>query len=349
MNATFSWLHALRTLWPRRSTAAELGSGHRTAARTGDDRIYRTLLRNTSDGLHILDASGRLIDASHTFFWMLGYRRDELIGLPSSTWWPDDGGPPQAGLNETDDMPLTAGVLEATFRRKDGSCLCVELTAYAIDINGEARISLSARDITERKQVTARMHQLAFYDALTGLANRRLLEDRLRNALQLARRHQRMMAILYLDLDKFKQINDELGHDVGDELLRVVAKRLTDCVRASDTVARLGGDEFVILLPEIASADDVTQVADKIICSISTPVPLDRYTTPITTSTSIGLCVHAGAEGDDPDGLMKRADNAMYEAKRAGRSNYRLARSIPAAAAEIPQLRQMAFSNSLQP
>lgn len=179
----------------------------------------------------------------------------------------------------------------------------------------------SNRDITARKNAEAQIQQLAFFDVLTGLPNRRLLLDRLARALSLAQRFQRSLAVMFLDLDNFKKINDTLGHDVGDKLLKEVSVRLNACVRTGDTVARQGGDEFIIVLAEIAQADDAALVADKIIEAIKVPVRIADNM--LTVSASIGIAVYPVNGSDDAQELMKKADKAMYAAKAAGRNGYR--------------------------
>jgi two-component system, cell cycle response regulator len=170
---------------------------------------------------------------------------------------------------------------------------------------------------------------LALTDPLTGLANRRLLAERLSMAIVHARRNNSTMALVYLDLDGFKQINNTLGHGAGDELLKMVAARLTATVREEDTVARLGGDEFVILLWQISSPDDAPTVALKVIQAVTQPYVLDDLTVRVTTSAGVGVFpIH----GEDADTLMNCADQAMYEAKRAGKNAYRIAGSVSASA-----------------
>jgi len=182
----------------------------------------------------------------------------------------------------------------------------------------------NAHDITALKEAEEQIRQLAYYDTLTGLPNRRLLFDRLNHALTQARRFGRSMAVMFLDLDRFKRINDTLGHSVGDELLKQVAQRLTGCVRAGDTIARPGGDEFVIVLTEIGHSQDAARVAEKIIEALSSPVRIDAH--PIYITTSIGIALYPENSSDDVEELMIKADMAMYEAKEAGRNAYRFFR-----------------------
>lgn len=165
------------------------------------------------------------------------------------------------------------------------------------------------------------VRQLAYYDTLTNLPNRRLLMDRLEHAVAQARRHQCSMAVMFMDLDRFKQINDTLGHEAGDELLRQVAARLAGCVRAGDTVARSGGDEFIIVLAEIAHVRDAGQVAQKLIEAVGEPVVVGEHRLMVTAS--VGIAIYPVDGGDDMHALMQKADLAMYAAKDAGRNAYR--------------------------
>jgi diguanylate cyclase (GGDEF)-like protein/PAS domain S-box-containing protein len=175
-------------------------------------------------------------------------------------------------------------------------------------------------DLTQIKDNQARMEQLAFYDTLTGLANRRLFKDRLEQALVSVRREHKALALLQLDVDHFKRINDTLGHDAGDYLLQTVARRLIACVRQQDTVARLGGDEFIVLLTKIDEARDAGQVADKIISSLRQPIRLPTQEVIITIS--LGITV-APDDGHETHKLMKHVDLALYRAKQQGRNTYR--------------------------
>ena len=187
------------------------------------------------------------------------------------------------------------------------------------------------RDITERKQAEEQIAYLAYHDSLTGLPNNRLFKDRLRQGIAHASRNKKMLAVMFLDLDRFKLINDTMGHGIGDKLLQVTSDRLTEALRRTDSVAmnksavlntsvaRLGGDEFTIMLEDVDSTKSVSRVADRLIQSISQPIMLDDQE--VYTSTSIGISVFPN-DGDDVDVLLKNADAAMYYAKEQGRSNY---------------------------
>ncbi|HVK55659.1 MAG TPA: EAL domain-containing protein, partial [Burkholderiales bacterium] len=171
----------------------------------------------------------------------------------------------------------------------------------------------------EAKQAEERTRYLAFNDPLTGLPNRVLLLERLNQAIAQVKRHNKQFALLFIDLDRFKNINDSLGHFVGDKLLREVAKRLTTCVRQTDTVSRQGGDEFIILLPEIGSVDSAVEVAEKLLAIVAQPYLIDGCELSVTHS--IGISIFPD-DGDDIEDIMRKADTAMYKAKEAGRNNY---------------------------
>ena len=170
-------------------------------------------------------------------------------------------------------------------------------------------------DITEHKLTEERIQRVAHHDSLTGLPNRLLFNDRLEQAIRLAKRSSRQFALLYLDLDRFKRVNDTLGHTAGDELLQAVAARIRQQVRESDTVARVGGDEFAMILPDIASRDDVETVAKKIIAAVAMPFPLGSQKQNVDIGTSIGIALYP-ADAQDADALVKVADAAMYGAKQ---------------------------------
>ena len=181
--------------------------------------------------------------------------------------------------------------------------------------------SIEAHKLTEQIEAAkAQMDHLAYHDVLTDLPNRRLLQDRLNQAIEVARRQDGRLALMYLDLDRFKHINDSLGHTVGDHLLQSVAKRLLTCVRQSDTVSRQGGDEFVLLLPLIEQAEDAALSAQKMLSALSHPHHVDGID--LHVSVSIGISIYPD-DGQDAQTLIKCADTAMYHAKECGRNNYK--------------------------
>jgi diguanylate cyclase (GGDEF)-like protein len=205
--------------------------------------------------------------------------------------------------------------------RRDGVEAAIEDSAAPIhDRRGEVTGAVMVfHDVSTARALSLRMSYLAQHDSLTDLPNRILLNDRVNQAMALAHRHQQQLAVLFLDVDRFKHINDSLGHDVGDRLLQSVAQRLLGCVRKSDTVSRQGGDEFVILLSEVTRAQDAAVSAEKILMALSTPHRIDRHDLHVTAS--IGIVIYPD-DGTEAETLMKHADFAMYHAKDSGRSNY---------------------------
>jgi diguanylate cyclase (GGDEF)-like protein/PAS domain S-box-containing protein len=193
-----------------------------------------------------------------------------------------------------------------------------------------AELSKSNQELRESRN---RLHHLANHDVLTQLPNRQLFHEKLQQAMEWAKRNQRQMAVLFLDLDGFKKVNDTLGHSIGDELLKSVAKRLTCSLRASDTVARLGGDEFTVILPAVPGIQEVERVADKILATISQPFVLEGHT--VNVSTSVGIALYPTHSGDLED-LIQLADTAMYTAKQAGKSQYSIAAANPSPLAPDP-------------
>jgi diguanylate cyclase (GGDEF)-like protein/PAS domain S-box-containing protein len=219
-------------------------------------------------------------------------------------------------------------------RNKDGEPIDLESSTRIIeDENGNfLGIEGILRDVTERKRAEKQVRLMAYYDSLTGLPNRTFYKELLGRAVILARRHKRAMALLFIDLDHFKRINDTLGHDRGDKLLRAVADVIASCVRSSDylarsteeddanVVSRLGGDEFIVLLNEIAHAQDASIVAQRILKELTRFFSLDGHE--VSVSVSIGIALYP-QDSEDPESLMKNADAAMYHAKSLGRNNYR--------------------------
>jgi diguanylate cyclase (GGDEF)-like protein/PAS domain S-box-containing protein len=214
-----------------------------------------------------------------------------------------------------DDVTARREAAESVRRARDElEVRVLERTAELAGAN-----ALLEAEIVERRQAEARVHHMAYHDNLTGLPNRALLADRLDRAMMAAERTERKLAVMFIDLDRFKTINDSLGHQTGDHLLKEVAGRLCRAVRASDTVARLGGDEFVVLVPGIRSADECNRVAEKIIDALASPFPFEGRLLHITPS--IGICVYPD-DGGDVETLMRHADAAMYHAKASGRNNH---------------------------
>jgi diguanylate cyclase (GGDEF)-like protein/PAS domain S-box-containing protein len=210
----------------------------------------------------------------------------------------------------------------ASITRPDGRELPVEYTVSCVRDRAGAVIGsvFVLRDMTETRALADKLAHMAQHDALTGLPNRLLLADRIKTAIAIAPRRRTNPGVLFLDLDGFKHVNDSLGHSVGDKLLQSVARRLSACVRASDTVSRLGGDEFVVLLAEIAQPEDASIAAGRMLEAVSAPHRIDAHELHI--STSIGVSLYP-SDGTDAETLIRNADTAMYQAKESGRKSYR--------------------------
>jgi len=202
--------------------------------------------------------------------------------------------------------------------RRDGHESPIEDSAAPIyDRNHRlAGMVVVFHDVSESRAVAQKLAHLAEHDTLTALPNRVLLADRFERSMTLARRYKRRLAVLFVDLDHFKQINDSLGHLMGDQLLKAASQRIIPCVRSSDTVSRMGGDEFVVLLSEIHHAEDAAHIAEKIRLAVNAPYRIDGHD--LCLSASIGISVYPD-DGDDVEHLIRSADTAMYHAKRAGR------------------------------
>jgi diguanylate cyclase (GGDEF)-like protein/PAS domain S-box-containing protein len=210
--------------------------------------------------------------------------------------------------------------MEQSFTRCTGAIISVEVSGIPFLLEGRRAAQIIFRDITERKLAKERLEQMAHHDLLTGLPNRAFFFDRLNCLLEHARRYKDRFALLYLDLDGFKKVNDEMGHDAGDDLLKEMASRLEQCLRKADSVARLGGDEFIVLLSKVNERHDPTIVAKKIIAAGEAPFAIGGKICHV--GVSVGIAVFP-EDGDNVDILVKKADTAMYQAKGAGKSTYR--------------------------
>jgi len=278
-------------------------------------------LDQSADSVMITDRDGNIEYVNPACENITGYSREELIGQnPRIVNAGKQDGAFYSRLWKT----ILAGKIFRDVlinRAKDGSLYYEEKTiAPLLDSEGKVTSFVSTgKDITERVATQERMYYLAHHDVLTDLPNRILFLERLGHALTGIDRRDQLCAILFLDLDRFKNINDTLGHDIGDKLLQAVGERLKDSVREGDTVARLGGDEFTVLLENIQSADAVAPVARKVLIALSTPFQIDDHE--LYSSASIGISMYPD-DGSDPKTLLKNADTAMYRAKDQGRNTY---------------------------
>ena len=298
-------------------------SDRATAALRVSEMRYRRLFEAARDGILLLNAnSAEIEDANPFVIDLLGYSHAELLGR--KLWEVGafvDVVESQEKFSELqakgyvryDDLPL---------RNKTGTIIPVEFISNTYDCAGVTVIQCNIRDISSRKRSDEKINELAFYDPLTHLPNRTLLLDRLQQAMTVGPRNDTHGAVMFLDLDHFKTLNDTLGHDMGDLLLQQVAQRLTDCVREGDTVARLGGDEFVVVLENLhanpaEAANQAQDVGEKILAALNRPyrlLEIDHHST-----ASVGATLFYGAK-ESSESLLKQADMAMYKAKEHGRN-----------------------------
>lgn len=266
-------------------------------------------------GVTITDPQGKILYSNPAEAEMHGYGVEDLIGKDARIF-----GPPQ--IWKPMSQPMLKSFRRETLNvRKDGSAFPVQLMSDVVSTpEGTVFATVTTcEDITERKKNEETIRQLAFYDALTGLPNRALFNDRLSQELAKARRHKELLAIMFADLDRFKIINDTLGHTTGDLLLKAVSERLKNIIREGDTVSRLGGDEFIMLFPDITSPGDISRIAKKILESLTNVFELND--TEVYVTASIGISIFP-ENGDNVEILVKNADAAMYYAKEQGRNNY---------------------------
>ncbi|XOV83075.1 MAG: EAL domain-containing protein [bacterium] len=289
--------------------------------RSSEER-FRGIFENAPIGIMLVDMQGRISQSNRTAADLLAYDEQDMLGIHISRLVPTED---RAGLKEKLNA-LT--IKEINTDRAERRMICrdgLEIwTNFHVVLqqnsSGDGQYYIvQIADISDIKRSQQRMERMAFYDTLTNLANRRLFHERLDHAIEHSRRSEGSSALLYLDLDNFKRVNDTLGHQIGDHLLREVATRLQQCVRAEDTVGRTGGDEFTILLAQIGSPTDAGVVAQKILNHLREPIHVSGH--PLIVTTSIGITIIPG-DSIDPNELMRNADLAMYKAKERGRNNY---------------------------
>jgi diguanylate cyclase (GGDEF)-like protein/PAS domain S-box-containing protein len=277
---------------------------------------------NTHEGIIVTDADNNILSVNRAFTDITGYAADEVMGR-NPRFLQSGHHDPAFYRQMRTSITERGGWRGEVWNRRKGGETYPEWLNISVIRDGSGRITHHVAvfaDITEQKSAIARIEHLAHHDPLTGLPNRALLADRLRQAILQAKRAAGMVAVLFLDLDRFKTINDSLGHPIGDGLLCEVAERLLRCVRAADTVARLGGDEFVVLLAEVEGLGGVTRVADSVQDAISQPLVIEGHSLKVTPSIGISLYPR---DGHNVNTLLKSADNAMYHAKSAGRATFR--------------------------
>ncbi|MCP1676759.1 diguanylate cyclase (GGDEF)-like protein/PAS domain S-box-containing protein [Natronocella acetinitrilica] len=287
----------------------------------------RVTLESIGDAVLVTDTQGRVTYLNPVAKSLTGWLGEEALKQPlTKVFMIADGStsepmmnPAVTAMNEDRTITLMANCV---LLQRDGGSIGIEDSAAPIhDRNGNVTGAVIVfRDVSQSRAVTRRMAYLAQHDSLTGLPNRALLTERMNLAMSAAHRHRKQVALLFVDLDHFKRINDSLGHGVGDQALRAIAERISGCVRKTDTACRLGGDEFVILLGDIDGPDDAAHIAEKVLAAITTPLRISGQT--LQVSASVGISIHPG-HGVDAEIIIRQADAAMYQTKADGRDGYR--------------------------
>jgi diguanylate cyclase (GGDEF)-like protein/PAS domain S-box-containing protein len=291
--------------------------------RKASEARYRLLFERNLAGVYRIGTDGRIIECNESCARIFGYEsRQEFLQTNASTFHfePSEWQRMVQLLREQHQLSN----FEQRLRRRDGSAVWVLENITLLDGN---TLEGAIIDITDRKHAQEQLEHQAYHDALTGLPNRLLFRDRVGVALAHARRSNRKSAVMFLDLDEFKLVNDRLGHTAGDRLLQVIGWRLGQCVRAEDTVARMGGDEFTILLSDLADQTGAEAAARKFMDAVRQPVAIDEHE--LIVSTSLGIAMFP-ADGGDAETLLKAADAAMYRAKEMGRDKFAFASRMPA-------------------
>ena len=294
----------------------------RTRELAGREQWFHTLVQNLNDVVTVLDEDGVVTYQTDSALEHFGRQPQALVGAGLEQWWtPVDAARLHQLVSELAHHPGSTRMFSGQVLRADGDEVPVEATVTAVS-DGQTRQAfvINSRDVTERRQFERDLSHQAFHDALTGLANRALFRDRLEHALSTRLRSAAPLAVLFLDLDGFKAINDSLGHAIGDRLLEEVAAILLAVVRPGDTVARLGGDEFAILLPDLESDAAAAEVAERIRLAFGPPLDAAGHT--VRAQASCGIALYHGEE--DTEMLLRNADLAMYRAKERGLGSFEI-------------------------
>jgi diguanylate cyclase (GGDEF)-like protein/PAS domain S-box-containing protein len=291
-------------------------------ARTDELRLASKVFETTADAIVISDAEDRVVMVNAAFSKLTGFDAREIVGefLDDSPFGPIDPAEAKSRDEQLDREGFVAA--EVPRIRKDGTPLSLWLTASCVR-NADGTIRNFVRvftDISLLKETQRKLEQLASFDTLTGLPNRRLLHDRLEQTARRTQRSNNGMAVMFIDLDDFKKVNDTYGHGVGDQLLQEVGSRLQKCIRSSDSVGRLGGDEFGIVLEGARLPAEAAQIGERIVAAMAEPVVVEGHR--LTVAASIGIAIYPH-DGTDAATLLRNADAAMYAAKQAGRNRFR--------------------------
>jgi diguanylate cyclase (GGDEF)-like protein/PAS domain S-box-containing protein len=316
---------ALRALATQISLALDSAALSEEVHRRRSEARFGSLVQHSSDLITVLGPDARVSYQSPSIERVLGYAPEEIVGTPFGGLI--DAADRSRLLHLVEGMVTGAGdppqAIECTLVHKDGgTCQFEILMTNLLQEEHVGGIVLNARDVSERKAFEAQLTHQAFHDAVTGLANRALFAERVRHAITRSRREDRRCAVLFLDLDDFKEINDSLGHAAGDEVLIEVARRLDSSVRGADTAARFGGDEFAVLLEDIKHSQEAADTAERVLEALS--VPLRAGHKELALRCSLGISVLGADSAATADEMIRDADAAMYIAKRDGKGGYRL-------------------------
>ena len=290
---------------------------------SASEALLNSVVNTAADGIMVIDETGRLEFVNAAVERMFGWRPLELIGrnfdsllVPRAK---AQGNSPSSGL-DMNNLAQSVGVgREVKAKRRDETLFPMELTLGEMRVDGKIKYACIMRDVSERKSAEERIHQLAHYDKLTGLPNRALFSQLLEQALAEAKYSKKHVAVLFIDLDRFKLINDSLSHDAGDAVLKQVARRLTESQLKRNTIARFGGDEFVVLMRDCNIPTDAAEEAQRLLTAIAQPMPLEGQEYHLTASIGISA---SPSDGENAQTMLKNADIAMYRAKEHGKNNY---------------------------
>jgi diguanylate cyclase (GGDEF)-like protein/PAS domain S-box-containing protein len=316
---------ALRALATQVSLALESAALTAEIHSRRSETRFGSLVQRSSDLITVLDSDGTVIYQSPSIQRVLGYAPEEIIGTPFYRLL-QPGEDSRLVHLLADGSAYSSGetqVVECSLRHHDGSRRHFEILYTNLqEDESVGGIVLNGRDISERKAFEEQLEHQAFHDPVTHLANRALFNERVRHAVARARRERNCLAVIFMDLDDFKTINDSLGHAAGDRVLMEVGKRLATSIRASDTAARFGGDEFTVLLEDITGPQEAADTAERIVEALTMPLHLDGKD--LVVRPSLGISVVEGETAADADDVIRNADAAMYNAKQDGKGGYRL-------------------------
>jgi diguanylate cyclase (GGDEF)-like protein/PAS domain S-box-containing protein len=319
-SAAFDFNHLISKIERQRELEIELLERYQQQRKQEINLLERDriAIQCARDGIYIIDSNGILVEANPAFYSMLGYIEKEILGHHISSWhkqWTND-----QLITKIDELLRNQNSsFEAVYQCNGGELLDVEVITIGIELDEQHYLWCLIRDITERKTAEQHIQQLAHFDPLTGLPNRSLLNQRIESALASVHRNSKQLAVIFLDLDHFKNINDTLGHTAGDDLLMQVGKRMLATVREDDTVSRPGGDEFIVILPN-TGVDGAAHVAEKLCMVVSQMYHIEQHD--LTVTASIGIAIYPD-DGTNFGALSQCADTAMYRAKQEGRNGYR--------------------------